>query len=53
MAKPPATPPSSDIDGVDEDRQPIDQPGNSTPKQTRKAQQEQEEAHGRPKPSRP
>lgn len=53
MAKPPETPPSSDIGGADRDRRPTDQPDHDDPKQTQKLQQEEEEARARPRDSRP
>ena len=52
MAKPPETPPSSDVDGVEQDRQKIDQPKNSDAKQAAHLHREEREARGRPKPSR-
>ncbi|WP_165799604.1 hypothetical protein [Sphingomonas oleivorans] len=53
MAKPPKTPPSSDIKGVDMDRKPINRPENSDPEMGRRFDQEHREAKGRPAPSRP
>lgn len=48
MAKPPPTPPPSDIDGVHEDREPIDQPKNSDPDLQHRLKQEQDESKGKP-----
>ncbi len=52
MAKPRETPPSSDVDGVDQDRQRIDQPKNADPDQAEQLRREEDGAQGRPKPSR-
>lgn len=49
MTKPPKTPPSSDIDGVDEDRAAIDAPKNSGRDQTERMRQESEETIAKPK----
>lgn len=48
MAKPPPTPPSSDIDGVDEDRQRIDRPANSVPSPQDELNRQNDEARARP-----
>ena len=51
MAKPPETPPSSDIDGVNEDRSRIDTPENARDPGG-KLRREEDDAAGRPEPSR-
>jgi hypothetical protein len=48
MAKPPQTPPSSDIDGVNEDRHRIDTPENSKPDPGDQLNHAEEESRGRP-----
>ena len=48
MAKPPQTPPSSDIDGVNEDRQRIDKPANSKPDPGDQLNNATDESLGRP-----
>ena len=48
MAKPSKTPPASDIDGVDQDRQPIDAPENSDPDMHDRAEKERKREKGRP-----
>ena len=49
MAKPPATPLSSDIDGVDEDRRRIDRPAaDGTAKPNDQLGQQKAETRGRP-----
>lgn len=52
MAKPPKTPPHSDLEGVDRDRRPIDVPENSDPRNIERLTQEHKEAKGRPRGSR-
>ncbi len=49
MAKPPQTPPSSDIDGVNEDRQPINAPANSKPDPGKALKHADDNSKARPK----
>ena len=48
MAKPPATPPHSDLDGVREDEHRIDVPENSRPDPGARLEHARQEDHGRP-----
>lgn len=48
MAKPPETPPNSDIEGVHRDRKPIDSPEHADPELRERLIEEEEEAKGRP-----
>ena len=48
MAKPPASPPSSDIDGANEDRMRIDRPGNVDTDDQIAIERGNDQAKGRP-----
>lgn len=48
MAKPPATPPNSDIDGVHEDRSPVDHPENAKPDPGEALEDARKQNKGRP-----
>ncbi|WP_076071676.1 hypothetical protein [Sphingomonas montana] len=48
MAKPPASPPSSDITGVNEDRLRVDRPGNVDTDDNEQIERGNDQAKGRP-----
>ncbi len=48
MGKPPSAPPNSDIDGVNEDRKPIDHPDNARAKVRGEAEARRKDSIGKP-----